>query len=565
MADPIKYTLGYDFSTLPLTNAAPHFNDELVDVSFSIGQIVDALKQVRRSDGKLQNGIVTSDSFAPGVSAVFTQTLLASTAAVTAAANAKVYADVSLVAANTAITGGTQNDYGTAAGFAAVTVPLGVQTAHLSGGTTLGDRKGGNIRRVASEPVVGRKVRSADRYLPNGTVSASNGGWWRYYEDADRPPILLLVEGQSNATIYRPYTWPVAPPVNLALWDWTGLEHTDGLGTGTGFYPLTGTVIGFAHALGAEIARDNPGRMVYIVNIGVGGVRIAQWLVGASAPDMYAATKRNIEAALALIGEPVELIHAWWQGESDSGFDGNPQNPNYPANFITHRNRKRGETWYPANTPMVVMAMPSYAATVPQYNSKILQGMAADAGRTVFADTSNLPADCWEATENNIHATAKGYEIAGKIAFQALAKGTGRAGGNGFSDPAFRTWDMPTQPSGARGAPGAITGPSAVFPLSVINHDVSTPFGSNLNDGGAYILKPGMYLIIYNMEASGGALTAELQKNNVRIPGSRLFLPSGARASAMVVTPLVQGDSITVYVASGTAAAGTSFTLHYLG
>lgn len=67
MADPQKYTPAYSFTgyqtqnpTAPLP--APQVDNELAQVSVSVGQLVDALKDVRRSDGALKNAVVTPDS-----------------------------------------------------------------------------------------------------------------------------------------------------------------------------------------------------------------------------------------------------------------------------------------------------------------------------------------------------------------------------------------------------------------------------------------------------------------------------------------------------------------------
>lgn len=67
MADPQKYTPAYSFTgyqtqnpTAPLP--APRVDNELAQVSVSVGQLVDALKDVRRSDGALKNAVVTPDS-----------------------------------------------------------------------------------------------------------------------------------------------------------------------------------------------------------------------------------------------------------------------------------------------------------------------------------------------------------------------------------------------------------------------------------------------------------------------------------------------------------------------
>lgn len=53
-----------------------------------------------------------------------------------------------------------------------------VQTIHTSGYATLGDGGHGSYIRVASEPPFGG-VRLLDRYLPNGTIDNTHGGWLR--------------------------------------------------------------------------------------------------------------------------------------------------------------------------------------------------------------------------------------------------------------------------------------------------------------------------------------------------------------------------------------------------
>lgn len=67
MADPTKYTKGYSFSGFQATAPnrplpAQNVDAELSNVETSIGQIVDGLKQIRRSDGRLQNGIVRTEN-----------------------------------------------------------------------------------------------------------------------------------------------------------------------------------------------------------------------------------------------------------------------------------------------------------------------------------------------------------------------------------------------------------------------------------------------------------------------------------------------------------------------
>lgn len=67
MADPTKYVPGYSYTgfqesapTTPLP--ADEVDNDLAEISNSIDEIVEAVKNVRRSDGALKNAIVTPDS-----------------------------------------------------------------------------------------------------------------------------------------------------------------------------------------------------------------------------------------------------------------------------------------------------------------------------------------------------------------------------------------------------------------------------------------------------------------------------------------------------------------------
>ena len=65
MADPTKYTKGYSFEGYQANNPskplpAPRLDDELENIATSIDETIDALKDIRRSDGALKNGIDVS-------------------------------------------------------------------------------------------------------------------------------------------------------------------------------------------------------------------------------------------------------------------------------------------------------------------------------------------------------------------------------------------------------------------------------------------------------------------------------------------------------------------------
>ena len=77
MADPTKYTISYSFSGWQASNPAKplpaqHVDDQFAGIQTSIGQLVDAVKDVRRSDGKLKNASVTIDSLADEVKVPWT-------------------------------------------------------------------------------------------------------------------------------------------------------------------------------------------------------------------------------------------------------------------------------------------------------------------------------------------------------------------------------------------------------------------------------------------------------------------------------------------------------------
>jgi hypothetical protein len=74
MSDPTPYTPGYSYTGWEAVNPTkpkpgPELDNDFANVARSVGETITALKDIRRSDGKLKNGIVTVDSLAPGVSA----------------------------------------------------------------------------------------------------------------------------------------------------------------------------------------------------------------------------------------------------------------------------------------------------------------------------------------------------------------------------------------------------------------------------------------------------------------------------------------------------------------
>ena len=63
-------------------------------------------------------------------------------------------------------------------------------TLFTTGYATFGDGGHGLYRRVATQPSHLGRFRSSDRYLPNGTTDATNGGWWELVPDAAEINVL---------------------------------------------------------------------------------------------------------------------------------------------------------------------------------------------------------------------------------------------------------------------------------------------------------------------------------------------------------------------------------------
>ena len=116
MADPEGYVPQYDFSGFQATNPTQplpghELDVELQNIADAVGQTNAALADIRRSDGKLKNGIVTPESVAPGfiesiagLAPTSAPASAAATRAETAAAAASASASASAAAATRAET-----------------------------------------------------------------------------------------------------------------------------------------------------------------------------------------------------------------------------------------------------------------------------------------------------------------------------------------------------------------------------------------------------------------------------------------------------------------------------
>lgn len=110
MANPTPYERTYSFTDYQAGNpSAPlpgiQVDNELENIENSLGEAIDAIKDVRRSDGALKNGIVTVDSLDATVAAGVGTGALASAAAAAASADAASDSAVAAAASATAAAG----------------------------------------------------------------------------------------------------------------------------------------------------------------------------------------------------------------------------------------------------------------------------------------------------------------------------------------------------------------------------------------------------------------------------------------------------------------------------
>jgi hypothetical protein len=138
MADPTKYVRDYSFTGYQTTNPADplpadQVDNELSSVENSIDEIVEALKDVRRSDGALVNGIVTLDSLATEVSdALGTGAADSAAAAAASADDAEASADAAALSETAAAGSASSAAASLAAMLAAPATFYGTSTSSVA-------------------------------------------------------------------------------------------------------------------------------------------------------------------------------------------------------------------------------------------------------------------------------------------------------------------------------------------------------------------------------------------------------------------------------------------------
>lgn len=354
--------------------------------------------------------------------------------------------------------------------------------------------------------------------------------------------LVIFATGQSNFTLAPSLTWTPAP--NAFRWNFSGTSGT----VGTAFATLRNTVINLPEFIASEIAYSNPALEVYVINVSNSGQAIAQWMTGASAPDVYADTKANVEAALAVLGLSQIDMMLWWQGEQDRG-----ASANYLANWQTVIARYRAETWFPASTPIFPFSVNTTAnngnAGSDTINNAFAAAASANPDRVRFIYSGNLPSAIWVDT---LHLTAAGTQLVGELAAHVIQGGVGRPSVPGLVvSPATNEVVQPvvvntSSTSDALRVTQTGTGNVVVFE-DAANPD-STPFV--IDNAGRVILghtvnvSPPGGAPVCQFHSTGGNMMANFRWINSSGGGGYLFCKSRSATIGSVGGAVQDGDEL---------------------
>jgi len=159
----------------------------------------------------------------------------------------------------------------------------------------------------------------------------------------DLQPYIILCSGQSNmARLDAVQHWNA--PTNLQVWNYA--VNRDGEAAGSGFNDPDTNAVNYGTLYGAEIAKSDPSKLVYVINISRGATNLCQWLTAASGINMWNAMTANVVAAFSHIENKKtidELI--WWGHESDASHAGGISAHQFCDDFLTVLQQIDNEPW----------------------------------------------------------------------------------------------------------------------------------------------------------------------------------------------------------------------------
>jgi len=386
-------------------------------------------------------------------------------------------------------------------------------------------------------------------------------------------PIVMFSTGQSN--FYRRETYSWSPSPNMTKWNY---DFTDG-NIGTLFEAPPSTTINLPEKIASDIARANPSRHVYLINIPFHGIDISHWLVGATAPDMYANITANMVPALAAIGITKIDVCYYWQGETQT---------TSPELFFDNLNtlfaRFRGETWFPRSTPILIYT------TSPTSVSGLIASDKTNAAIQAFVRYEpDLRRAIWPGAlgasnwQDIYHLSAAGYNLAGTMGANAFLYGESHqpaleantgfigaaAGRTAFrnlmrgGDLGINTWRYGTtfvSPATATTILDGVAYKKAGAGVVTISQDTDVP---TLAQAGVYTAYS---LTIAPTTADASIASSDFYGLEVTIPGSDVsFLGFGQTGAKNIVISFWRKETITgnYFVSVENSAQNRSYVAAY--
>lgn len=227
MADPVPYDPDYAFSGFQAVNPArplpaPQLDNELAAIAEATAELANAVKDIRRSDGALQNNIVTADSLSPDAIKALgpNGTLIAEAVEQAEAAAAASIASANDASASTEAAAAQADVASTQAGIA--TTQAG--NAAASAAASASSATASDAARVLAETARDAAFGNANVYdnTAAGVAAVSEGGQFMVVATSDEIIRYQDVSGVAVAKASYPTAEAVAQlrvPLAIALGD----------------------------------------------------------------------------------------------------------------------------------------------------------------------------------------------------------------------------------------------------------------------------------------------------------------------------------------------------------
>jgi hypothetical protein len=210
--------------------------------------------------------------------------------------------------------------------LAAATIAAGIKAARALGYYATGDCPVIDYYRVATQPTTAAKVRSVDRFLPNGTTDATNGGWWQMVisgpQDVRKFGVKFGVDSTTAANDAHAAAnvfWPpgnyvlsgdVQTPSNRHIWVQKGASIVNSGGRFTSMVPGGGNIIW-----------QIDGVMSFLATADAGSPGdFASWSVGARGLLEIGGTVASPASNIRVFGSGEFYADYVWPGTIPTGF-----------------------------------------------------------------------------------------------------------------------------------------------------------------------------------------------------------------------------------------------------